>query len=165
MNGPRVWINGCMIDRYGLKERASLYLTASRVHSEPTLCFGCLCIKDWLGRNRCWQGERSTCVSFRVLSTQTAVPLSILIRLILLPRLFLTLLHFNMTAAFFIPSLLSTTSVVSWRKWGSDAARFSKTFGARFRPRSSLVLLTSYYRRAAEVSGVLSHQIHPHAPP
>lgn len=92
--------------------------------------FGCLCIKDCGGRDRCWQGERSTCISFGVLSTRTAVPLSILIRLILLPWLFLTSASFRYDRRLFHSLPFVNNICRSLAKLGLRCARVSVNFAA-----------------------------------
>lgn len=107
--------------------------------------------------HRCWPGERSTCASFEAPSTRTAVLLSILTRLILLPWLFLTLPHFNSHGRLFHFHLFCQQHLSSVGKNGAQMCCVSVNF--HFKLPSSLIRLVSHY---TEASSVLSHPMLQH---
>lgn len=122
--------------------------------------FGCFCIKDRPGRERCWRSESSTCISFGALSTQTDVPLSILIRLILLLWFFFDCASFQTAAFLFFFFWFQTLSfcqqhLLFLSESVAPVQRFSVKFPpAGFRPHSFRLLLTSYWRRLGNRHGV-----------
>lgn len=105
-----------------------------------------------------------------MLSTRTAVPLSVLIRLILLPWFGFNFASFQYDRRLFHSLSLSLFCQQHLSFLGENGAPDARRFGKFPAPLfsellGSLISLTSYYRRAAEVSGVLSCQIQPPPPP